>query len=74
MEKIVTAKLQKKLPINLDELEKTTSLALINSHPAFDAAQPLPPNIIEVAGLQIKEPKPLPKVWYAQFAIHFKPS
>jgi glucuronosyltransferase len=42
------------------ELEKRISIALVNSHPSIDFADSLPPNIIEVGGLQIKDPKPLP--------------
>jgi glucuronosyltransferase len=44
------------------ELEENTTLILVNSHPATDFPEPLPPNIIPVAGLQIKVPKPLPEV------------
>lgn len=45
----------------LTEIEKRTVLALVNSHPAVTYAEPLPPNVIEVGGLQVTEPKPLPK-------------
>lgn len=41
-------------------LDKMHSLMLVNSHPAIDFAESLPPNIIQVGGLQIKEPKALP--------------
>lgn len=44
------------------DLELYTRLALVSTHPAIDFAEPLPPNVIPVGGLQIKEPKPLPKV------------
>jgi glucuronosyltransferase len=40
-------------------LEEDTMLMLVNTHPATDFPEPLPPNIIPVGGLQIKEPKPL---------------
>lgn len=39
------------------ELAKSTSLVMVNSHPAIDYVESLPPNVIEVAGLQIKEPQ-----------------
>jgi UDP:flavonoid glycosyltransferase YjiC (YdhE family) len=42
------------------ELESLIKIALVNSHPSIDFAESLPPNIIEVGGLQIKEPKLLP--------------
>lgn len=54
--------MQGKLPVGLKDLERSTNLALINSNPAFDYPQPIPPNAIDVAGLHIKEPKSLPKV------------
>jgi glucuronosyltransferase len=37
-------------------------LMLVNTHPAIDFPEPMPPNVIPVAGLQIKVPKPLPEV------------
>jgi hypothetical protein len=43
----------------IGDLEKSMALALVNSHLALEFAEALPPNIIEVAGLQIKEPKPV---------------
>lgn len=43
-----------------DELDKSTVLMLVNSNPAVDFAESLPPNIIQVGGVQIKEAKPLP--------------
>jgi UDP:flavonoid glycosyltransferase YjiC (YdhE family) len=43
------------------ELIKKTNLALVNSNPVIDFAESLPPNVIEVGGLQIKEPQPLDK-------------
>lgn len=46
----------------MGDLEKKTLIALVNTHPSIDFPEPLSPNIIPVAGLQIKEPKPLPKV------------
>lgn len=42
-----------------DDLDKMASLMLVNSHPAIDFAESLPPNIIQVGGLQIKEAKTL---------------
>lgn len=62
VEKMIENKLQEKLPTGLKELERATNLALINSHPSFDYPQPLAPNVIDVAGLHIKEVKPVPKV------------
>lgn len=43
------------------DLEKLIVLMLVNSNPAVDYPDNNPPNIIQVGGMQIKEPKPLPK-------------
>lgn len=48
---------------DLEEIaERRTSLILVNSHFSTNQARPTVPNFIEVAGVHIKEPKPLPKV------------
>lgn len=44
-----------------DDLDKLAVLMLVNSHPAVDYSDSLPPNIVEVGGLQIKDSKPVPK-------------
>lgn len=44
-----------------DVLEKKAVLTLVNSHPAVDYPESLPPNIVQVGGMQIKEAKPVPK-------------
>lgn len=46
----------------LSDIERKTVLALINTHPAFDGPEPMPPNVIPVGGLQIEEPKKIPDV------------
>lgn len=46
----------------VSSLEGKAALALINIHPAIHFAESFPPNVIGVAGLQIKEPKPLDNV------------
>lgn len=44
----------------LGDLEKQTAMMLINTHPHIEIMEPLPPNVIAVGGLHIKDPKPLP--------------
>lgn len=51
----------------VDMLEKKTTLIFVNSDDATDFPQPLQPNVIQVAGLQIVEPKPLPEVKFCNF-------
>lgn len=46
----------------MSDLERHNQLAFISTHPALMYAEPLPPNVIPVGGLQIKDAKPLPKV------------
>ncbi|XP_049766879.1 UDP-glucosyltransferase 2-like [Schistocerca cancellata] len=45
----------------LADLERNTSLLLLNSHFSFDYPRPLVPNAVEVAGMHIKPPKKLPQ-------------
>jgi hypothetical protein len=53
------------------ELELKTQLALVSTHPAIDYVEPLPPNVISVGGLQIKEAKKLPKVAHISLDTKF---
>lgn len=46
----------------LDQLARNTSLVLVNSHFTFMGSRPYPNNVIEVAGLHVKSPQPLPNV------------
>lgn len=46
---------------DLEVLIRKTSLALVNSNPLIDFAESLPPNVIEVGGLQLREPQKLEK-------------
>lgn len=59
-DKIMKQMLGDNLPY-VGDLEKKAVLALVNSHPAIDFAESVPPNIIQVGGLQIAEPKPVAK-------------
>ncbi|XP_055373914.1 UDP-glucosyltransferase 2-like [Condylostylus longicornis] len=43
------------------DLEKYVTLSLVNSHPSITPAESLPPNVIEIGGLQLTDPEPLPK-------------
>lgn len=47
---------------SIRELEQKTALALISTNPVMDYVAPLPENVIPVAGVHIKDPKPLPEV------------
>lgn len=44
----------------LKEIEQRAILALVNTNPVIDLSIPLPPNVIQVGGLHVREPKPLP--------------
>lgn len=50
-----------KLP-PLDQAVYNSSLLLVNTHFSLNLPRPLVPNIIEIGGIHIKEPKRLPKV------------
>lgn len=45
---------------HITELAKLTKISLINTHPATDYVESLPPNIIEIGGMQGRPGKPLP--------------
>jgi hypothetical protein len=59
-------RLRERLPFKdfptLSKLEQKTAIALINSDNSYDSLEPLPPNVFQVAGLQITKPKKLPAV------------
>lgn len=46
---------------SVEDLEKKISVHLINGHPALTFPRPRMPGMIDVAGIHIKKPKPLPK-------------
>ncbi|KYB27842.1 hypothetical protein TcasGA2_TC032756 [Tribolium castaneum] len=46
---------------SLENLIRNDSLVLVNSHFSLQQVRPLVPNFIEVGGLHIREPQPLPK-------------
>ncbi|CAD7082964.1 unnamed protein product [Hermetia illucens] len=46
---------------SFQSLEQRTTVALLNIHSATDFNIPLGPNVIAVGGLEVDEPKPLPK-------------
>ncbi|XP_058457959.1 UDP-glucosyltransferase 2-like [Malaya genurostris] len=43
------------------DMDRLSKVILVNAHHSIDFPEPIPPNLITVGGLQIKEPKPLPK-------------
>ncbi|XP_075217442.1 UDP-glycosyltransferase UGT5-like isoform X4 [Lycorma delicatula] len=45
----------------LYDIYKNTSIILTNSHYSFRQIQPFLPNLIEIGGIHLKDPKPLPK-------------
>ncbi|XP_026467800.1 UDP-glucuronosyltransferase 2C1-like [Ctenocephalides felis] len=47
--------------LDVGALEKEVELVMVNSHPGMDVPEPVLPNVIQVGGLQIKEPKALPE-------------
>lgn len=45
---------------HLSELAKLTKIAFVNTHPATDPVESLPPTIIQIGGMQGRPGKPLP--------------
>lgn len=64
VDKIVAKQFGPGLP-SVGDIEKQTALVLINTNPVMDYVAPLPENVIPVAGLHIKETKPIPKVRFS---------
>lgn len=46
----------------LDELARQSSLMLVNIHHSYFGPRPLSPQVVEVGGLHVKQPQPLPDV------------
>lgn len=49
---------------SLEDLEHRSLLMLVNTNNAVDYSEPLQPNVVQVGGLQITEPKALSEVSY----------
>lgn len=60
----------KDLP-KVESLEKEAAVMLLNSHYSMSIVRPLLPNMIEIGGIHIDDPKPLPKV---SIIYQFKPN
>lgn len=52
----------KKMSTSIHDVEKKISFVLTNSYAALDQGTFLPPDAIEVGGLHVRDPKPLPEV------------
>lgn len=63
LDKIFETAFGSKLP-SMIELQEKTALAFVSTAPVFDIPQSLPKNVIDVGGLHIRDPKPLPKVFF----------
>lgn len=46
----------------VEDIAKNSSLLLVNSHFSLSHSRPLPPHVVEVGGMHIKEKQPLPEV------------
>ncbi|XP_046661713.1 UDP-glucosyltransferase 2-like isoform X1 [Homalodisca vitripennis] len=58
--KITEHVLREKLPY-MSEINRQTSLLFVNSHFTLSQSRPFPPNVIEVGGIHINDPRPLPQ-------------
>ena len=60
----LNSKIRKDFPKarTIQEVERNVSLCIVTSHPALNWPRPLPPTVIEVNGLHMQPPKPLPSV------------
>lgn len=53
--------------LSLKDIERRASLVLLHSHFSFGNGKSLSPNIVEVGGLAINAPRPLPPVSCVRF-------
>ncbi|XP_055551136.1 UDP-glycosyltransferase UGT5-like [Wyeomyia smithii] len=58
--RLLTARFGDGIP-DVSEIAKNTSLLLVNQHYTLSGARPLVPAVVEVGGVHIRPPKPLPK-------------
>lgn len=47
---------------SVTELSKQISMMFVNTHYSLSGPKPLPPTVIELGGVHIKEPKPIDEV------------
>ncbi|XP_012261904.2 UDP-glycosyltransferase UGT5-like [Athalia rosae] len=58
---VAEAYIGRKLEKSLEDIEREMTTLLTNTHASFDAGTFLPPNVIEIGGLHVKDTKPLPQ-------------
>ncbi|XP_022189984.2 UDP-glycosyltransferase UGT5 isoform X1 [Nilaparvata lugens] len=46
---------------SISDISKETSLILVNNHHSISQVRPLVPNLIEIGGIHLRPPRPLPK-------------
>jgi len=47
---------------HINEIVYNTSMVFVNGHFSLDGPRPLVPNMVEIGGIHVKSPKPIPKV------------
>lgn len=45
---------------DINDLQKSISVILVNSHPALNHPRPKMPGLVDISGIHIRKPKPLP--------------
>lgn len=46
----------------INDIVYNTSMVFVNGHFTLDGPRPLVPNMVEIGGIHVKEPRPLPAV------------
>lgn len=54
---------------SVSEIGKKISFTLVNQHYSYTGAKPLSNQLIEVGGIHIKKPKPIPEVRYSELIL-----
>lgn len=47
---------------HMNEIVYNTSMVFVNGHFSLDGSIPLVPNMVEIGGIHVKPPNPIPKV------------
>lgn len=54
---------------DINDIVYNTSMVFVNGHFSLDGPRPLVPNMVEIGGIHVKAPRPIPKVKYTHYTV-----